>query len=268
MWGLPSLSTVLETLRLKPLPAPAMAEPRPTVTEPPPAAPVTPAVVLETAPALVVAGLTLSSDYVGLLNKLEGLSGAVKGKPGIFTWFFDNVGVATLGYGHVLHHPVNGGQITKKLYGDACTSLANQAMMKYYGETEITLQQVLDLKKQDMQNYANNAIPHIRADTIQCQFDMLVDFAYNVGEHSLETSTLLRLHDAGDCPIGVLDPATLCANSKSKAPITTIGGAFCAWSNSGGAWTLGVFHRRLCEVLVYSGMDYSKAYTTAWLFRD
>ena len=213
--------------------------------------------------------MQVSANYVGLLSKLESLGGAVIGKPGFWTWFYDPVGVCTVGYGHVLHHPDGlPGNISRAKYPTTCAQLADRAMVKYYGTKNITHEQVLDLRTKDMQNYADAAIPHIRADTSQCQFDMLVDFAYNVGEHALETSTLLRMHNEQGRIGTPLNPITLAANSKRHAPIQSIADGFCAWSGSGGKpWTLGVFHRRLCEALIYAGSDYDTAYLKAWSFQ-
>ena len=246
---------------LKPAAAPAVVTVPPV---PPPPVLVTPS----SAPLAPSGGLTLSSAYAGLLSKLESIKGGVPGKPGRWTWYFDSVGVPTLGYGHVLHHPdpAIGGILSREKYGAKVGDLANQAMVKYYGSTDISMDQVLALKSRDMQNYADAAALHIRTDTLMREFDMLVDFAYNVGEHSLETSTLLRLHNAGNTPVGSLDPKTLAENSRAKAPIHTISDAFCAWSSAGGVWTLGVFHRRCCEALIYAGSGYDEAYQMAWSF--
>ena len=252
--------------RLKVLPP----EPQPPAPPPPsPVAPATASISVMAAPAPALApsgGLRLSLPYAGLLGRMEGIKGAVPGKIGRWTWYFDSVGVPTLGYGHALHHPVTGEILKRAIHGAATSDLANQAMVKYYGSTDIDMAQVLALKTMDMQNYADAAALHIRTSTKQDEFDMLVDFAYNVGEHSLETSTLLRLHNAGGCPIGPLDPATMAANSRGKVAIHTISDAFTAWSNADHAWSLGVFHRRCVEVFVYSGMDYNAAYDKAFAY--
>ena len=212
-------------------------------------------------------GLRLSEAYTGLIKRFEGIKGEVPGKPGRWTWYYDSVGVPTLGYGHALHHPVTGVILKKAIHGAATADLANQAMVKYYGSTDISMDQVMALKARDMQNYADDAALHIRTDTIQREFDMLVDFAYNVGEHALETSTLLRLHNAGNVVEGPLDAVTLAANSRSKRAPRTISDAFCVWSNADHVWNLGVFHRRHCEAMIYFGMDYNAAYAKAWAFK-
>lgn len=209
--------------------------------------------------------MDISPAYSSFLTKLEGISGAVPGKPGYWTWFFDNVGVVTFGYGHVLHHPDTGGQITRALYGSACADLANRALIKYYGTTDVDTPTVLALKAKDMSNFAADVIPMLRPNTTQAQCDMLVDFAYNAGTAGLKGSTLLRTHNAGNGQLGTTDIATLAARSKAGT-MQTIGDDFAAWSHAGGRWDLGVFHRRMFEFLVYSGVDYDAAHQTAWSF--
>lgn len=212
--------------------------------------------------------MTPSQAYVGLLGKFESLAGAVPTAPGLFTWYFDSAGICTVGYGHVLHHPTLGREISRKLDGGNAPGLADQALVKYYGSTQINMTQVLALKTLDMTNFSDDVSPLVSAATTQTQFDMLLDFAYNAGVEGLRGSTLLRLHNSGSAEFGTQDIGTLAQNSQNKVAITTIGDAFCAWSNSGGAWTLGVFHRRACEFLIYTGMDYNSAYNTAFSYHQ
>ena len=66
----------------------------------------------------------------------------------------------------------------------------------------------------------------------QNQFDALVDFAFNEGTHALATSTLLRLHNAGD----------------------HVGAAaqFARWDIAGGEVENGLVKRRAAEMRLYS----------------
>lgn len=70
--------------------------------------------------------------------------------------------------------------------------------------------------------------------TSQAEFDALVSFAYNVGLHALEESTLLRLHKAGDR--------------------TGAAGQFQRWSKQAGKTLPGLLRRRNAEALIYQGM--------------
>jgi lysozyme len=61
----------------------------------------------------------------------------------------------------------------------------------------------------------------------QCEFDALVDFAYNVGCGALETSTLLHLLNAGD--------------------VAGAAAQFEKWDFAGGVEVAGLLRRRLAE---------------------
>ncbi len=73
------------------------------------------------------------------------------------------------------------------------------------------------------------------APTTQAQFDALVSFAYNVGagEGGLKTSTLLRMHKAGDY-----------AGAKAQ---------FARWVNNDGKRMNGLVRRRAAEAALYGG---------------
>jgi hypothetical protein len=44
--------------------------------------------------------------------------------------------------------------------------------------------------------------------------------------------------------------------------------AFARWSNVNGKWALGLYRRRLAEIMVYGGTDAKSAIATAWGFHD
>lgn len=69
------------------------------------------------------------------------------------------------------------------------------------------------------------------APTTQGQFDALVSFAYNLGVHALDTSTLLRKHKAGDY-VGA-------------------GAEFLRWNRQTGVVLKGLTRRRLAEQALY-----------------
>lgn len=69
------------------------------------------------------------------------------------------------------------------------------------------------------------------APTTQNQFDALVDFAYNLGIENLESSTLLRLHKAGDY-----------AGAAAQFPL---------WDHADGKVLPGLQKRRAAEQALY-----------------
>jgi lysozyme len=71
------------------------------------------------------------------------------------------------------------------------------------------------------------------AATSQNEYDALVSFAYNLGLHALEASTLLRLHKAGQ---------------KDAAAAE-----FAKWINAGGHPMTGLVRRRKAEADLYRG---------------
>jgi GH24 family phage-related lysozyme (muramidase) len=75
------------------------------------------------------------------------------------------------------------------------------------------------------------AIGH--APTTQAQFDALVSFAYNVGLAALNSSTLLKLHKAGE-------------NSAAKLQ-------FGRWNKQAGVVLNGLTKRRAAEAAIYGG---------------
>lgn len=211
--------------------------------------------------------MKLSQDYSNVLSKLEGIRGTVSGNPGYFSWYYDNIGVATLGYGHALIDPagnhIRRGESNASLRADA----AVKALFPGGGGVAISAAQASWLKAKDMNAFAVDVAPLLHVGTPQAQFDALVDFAYNVGVGALKGSTLLRMHNSGGA-LGSADLQGLAFASRAHAPILSIGAAFAAWSNADHQWSKGVFHRRMFEFLIYSGTDYAQSYSTAFSFSD
>lgn len=205
-----------------------------------------------------------SITYANVLSKLENILGGVPGRPGAYTWYFDNIGVATAGYGHALTDP-QGNHIRRGVGDTAGLARASMAALGFADNT-MTLAQAVALKLSDLNGFAVHVAPLVRGDTSQPQFDALVDFAYNCGVGNLQGSSLLRLHNAKQGEIAE-SIQTLRDRSVAKQPINSIGEAFAAYSNADHAWELGVFHRRMFEYGIYCGADYNSAYSTAFAFR-
>ena len=62
----------------------------------------------------------------------------------------------------------------------------------------ITRQQAITWLQNDVQKAVNAVNASVRVSVTQQEFDSLVDFTFNVGVHAFETSTLLKLLNAGD----------------------------------------------------------------------
>lgn len=202
-----------------------------------------------------------SQNYINILSKLENIGGKVGDDE--YTWYYDNIGVATLAYGHALVD-TNGNHIRR---GEVDANVrANAATTAITGHSPISIAEAQALKLKDLTSFSSHVNPLLRSDTTQCQYDALLDFAYNVGAGALASSTLLRMHN-NSTATALEDVDQLLHDSQAKK-LSTIGQAFCAWSNEDHQWSLGVFHRRAFEFLIYTGMDYDQAYTTAWAVRE
>lgn len=62
----------------------------------------------------------------------------------------------------------------------------------------ITRQQAITWLQDDTQKAVNAVNASVRVNLTQQEFDSLVDFTFNVGIHAFETSTLLKLLNAGN----------------------------------------------------------------------
>ena len=139
--------------------------------------------------------LEQSADGEALTKSFEGFS---------LTAYRDGAGVPTIGWGHTAG--VEMGQVITQAQAEAFF-LADTA----------------------------SAVAAVNASVNTCtqnQFDAMVDFAFNEGNHALETSTLLRLHNAGDY--------------SSEAA------QFARWDIAGGEVEEGLVRRRAAEAALYA----------------
>lgn len=199
-----------------------------------------------------------SPAAITLLTSAEGFSS---------TAYLDTAKIYTVGWGHALNTPT-GQHISIGNFGDKAYGLAQEAMKRKFNSQTITKEQANALMLEDMGAFVDSLTKKLPPDTTQAQFDALLSFSYNVGDAAFDGSAVKRLHFAGKRSVGNLSLIDTCKASKAKQDPTTIALAFGRWSNSGGQWTLGLFRRRMAEVLVYSGWDGQKAIAAAWAFHD
>lgn len=95
----------------------------------------------------------------------------------------------------------------------------------------ITQVQAEDFLRSDLKRF-EAAVHRMAPRTTQGQFDALVSLAFNVGERNLETSTLLKLHNAGD-------------HAGAR-------GQFGRWVNAAGKRMAGLVRRREAEAALYA----------------
>lgn len=181
--------------------------------------------------------------------------------------YLDTSHIYTVGWGYALKTPA-GQNIDVDIFGAKSLQMAQDAMQRKFGGQQITQAQADDALREHLTESEKFLTSNSPSDTTQNQFDALLSFEYNVGSGNYLSSAVHRLHDANNRKIGAISLGALCQESKAKASPATMALAFARWSNSGGAWTLGLFRRRVAEVLVYSGWDADKAIQTAWSFHD
>lgn len=83
--------------------------------------------------------------------------------------------------------------------------------------------------------FAHEVEELLKGNTAQHEFDALVSLAYNIGTRALATSTLLRMHNAGD---------------KAGAAEQ-----FGRWNRAGGRVLAGLVKRRGAEAALYRGQQ-------------
>ncbi|QPQ55606.1 lysozyme [Allosphingosinicella flava] len=96
----------------------------------------------------------------------------------------------------------------------------------------ITEAQADDLLRKDVARF-ERAVNKLAPITTQDQFDALVSLAFNVGEENLRSSTLLRMHNAG--------------NHDGAA------NQFARWNKAAGRVMTGLTRRRTAETKLYRG---------------
>ncbi len=94
----------------------------------------------------------------------------------------------------------------------------------------ITQDQADDLLRSDLRRFEDYVDQHCKPATDN-QFSALVSFCFNVGEGNLRTSTLRRLHKAGDY-----------AGAQAQ---------FARWNKGGGKVLAGLVRRRKAEAKLY-----------------
>lgn len=142
---------------------------------------------------------TTSDDGIKFIGGFEGLfryGGSSKYAPrgtllvkenkNLIYEYIDPIGLPTIGYGHLLTpSEKSSGKIN-----------INGTSVDY--KKGLTLTQVMDLKKQDLQRFEKAVNDNVKVALTQSMFDALVSFSFNVGIGNLQKSTLLKLLNRGD----------------------------------------------------------------------
>lgn len=204
--------------------------------------------------------LFLSSDGRVLIRGVEKLA----------TQFYYDPDIATIGYGHAILTPDGKHMVSIKAYGRAqADAYATAYMMKKWGKTTITSDEADALFNEDMKQYTDAVNAVCDAKTYQCEFDAMVSLSFNIGVAGFGSSSVARLHKQGARKVGDVTISTLASWSKTPAAArpSDIQQAFVSWCKDDGKWSLGLFHRRVAELLVYGGHSVSEATKTAWEFK-
>jgi lysozyme len=135
-----------------------------------------------------------------------------------------------------------------------------------YGKQALSRAEVDALLNRDLAAASAGVSKLVAANTTQAQFDAMVSFSYNVGIGNFRTSSILKLHNAGQRN-AEFDIEELSQAAKAKASPTTMPIAFARWSNIGGTYELGLFRRRATELMVYDGAQAANAFKTAEAFK-
>ena len=192
----------------------------------------------------------------------------IRGIEKLSTTVYYDPDVATVGYGHAIKTP-DGHLVSIKAYGRTkCDALADQYMMSKFGAHALTPAQAEALFNEDMKEFTDAVNAVCDDKTYQAEFDAMVSFAFNCGSAGFGRSSVAKFHKAGARKVGDVSLSGLAAWSKSAAAAspTNIQQAFAAWSKDDGKWLLGLYRRRLTELLVYGGHTLDEAKKTAWGF--
>lgn len=201
--------------------------------------------------------MQISPQGLKLIQSAEKFSGTV---------YYENAHIATVGWGHALTTAA-GQLIDYDVFGrPKADQLAKDAMQRMFGKQTITVAEADALLIKDLASYVA-AVNKIADDkTYQCEFDAMVSMCFNIGVGGFGSSAVARLHKAGVRKVGELSMSALAAKAKAKADPTDIKIAFARWSNVNGSYSLGLFRRRLAEIMVYGGMKAEDAMKKAWSF--
>lgn len=152
--------------------------------------------------------MKISPKGVALIKEFEHCKEPV---PGGFKAYRDPVNVLTIGWGHTND---NGRQFT-----------ANSVWTQEECDAEFL---------KDMAHFENAVSRHVTVPLNQDEFDALVSFTYNLGEGSLERSTLLKKLNAGDF-----------AGAAREFP---------RWNKADGKVLAGLVRRRASEALLFQSI--------------
>lgn len=201
--------------------------------------------------------MQIGTDGLRLIQSAENFSA---------TPYLDTAHIWTIADGHALTTPT-GQVIDYDVFGQAkAKQLAAESMQRLFGAQSCTRAQADALLTTDLTSYVAAVNKVCDANTYQCEFDAMVSMCYNIGVGAFASSAVARLNKAGVRKVGTVSMSGLAAQAKAKADPSTIQIAFARWANSNGAFTLGLFRRRLAEIMVYGGMDAPTALKTAWSF--
>ena len=145
--------------------------------------------------------MKISAEGLALIKKFEGCE---------LEAYQDAVGVWTIGYGHI------------KGVKEGMT---------------ITKQQAEEMLEEELVEYENYVKEAVKYQLDQCMFDALVSWTYNLGPSNLNSSTLLKVLNAGDYD-GVPEQIK-------------------RWNKAGGKVLTGLVRRREAEALLFEGKDWS-----------
>lgn len=181
--------------------------------------------------------------------------------------YIDMVGVWTVGWGHALTTPA-GQLIDQRIFGvTKAKQLATAYMASKFGNWVITQAQADQLCHTDLITFETAVTKYIgEGNATQAQFDALVSFCFNVGPGNFASSTVKTLHLQNHREIGEISMHDLYNKAIAHASPITMPIAFARWSNASGQFALGLFRRRVAEMLVYAGWDATRAYQTAESF--
>jgi lysozyme len=144
--------------------------------------------------------MNISQEGIALIKRFEGCE---------LEAYLDSVGIPTIAYG----------RIKNVRMGDTCT----QEQAESWLEEELP----------EYEGYINDLV---KVDLVQCQFDALCSWVYNLGPNNLKESTLLRVLNEGDY-------------SSVPAEIKR-------WNKAGGKVLEGLVRRREAEALLFENKEW------------
>ncbi|UTC29498.1 lysozyme [Brevundimonas phage vB_BpoS-Bambus] len=181
--------------------------------------------------------------------------------------YYCSAHVSTIGWGHALTTPT-GQIIDYDVFGrPRADQLTREAMQRMFGKQRITVAEADALLTDDLKRYVAEVNRIADARTYQGEFDAMVSMCFNIGTAGFRSSAVARLHAQGARKVGNISMSGLAAQSKAKAEPVNIQIAFARWSNANGKWALGLYRRRLAELMVYGGHPAAQSLQTAWSYR-